>query len=389
MSKNMNINKANKRRAQKGLTILELVISMALGVTLMAGVVQVFVGMRQTDRTQEAVSRMQEAGRFAFNFLAQDIRSAGYLGCSSTMASNTINNTLNATPASFQPAFGIQGWEAAGTGPGVTNNSVADLAVAASNNGTWAAAGNSLDVTNVVTGTDVLRVWGVESATGGGADQGTLVSVNTAVTPRVINVAGITNVSAGDVLMLSDCQSADWIQPCTVTTVGGASQLFLSAVVGCTPGSGPTSRITSGAGADVFKLSGTTYYIGKRNNLATNPPALFRRTLGNDATADVPEELIEGIENMQILYGENINSDSDSSADRYVPANQVTNWLNVVSVRISLLVQSLGDNLTPTAQNYTFNGVVYDGLAGNGSLPPDTKLRRVFSTTINLRNRTL
>ncbi|MDT8372197.1 MAG: PilW family protein, partial [Gammaproteobacteria bacterium] len=56
-------------------------------------------------------------------------------------------------------------------------------------------------------------------------------------------------------------------------------------------------------------------------------------------------ELIEGIENMQILYGE--DTDADNTANYYVPAG--TGGLNmnqVVSIRISLLVRSMDDNLT-------------------------------------------
>jgi type IV pilus assembly protein PilW len=92
---------------------------------------------------------------------------------------------------------------------------------------------------------------------------------------------------------------------------------------------------------------------------------------------------------MQILYGENTNDDNNSAADRFVPADQVSNWDNVVSIRIALLVQSLEDNLVNAPQSYTFNGVLYNGTTGNGANPPDKRLRRVFTTTINLRNVTL
>jgi type IV pilus assembly protein PilW len=138
-----------------------------------------------------------------------------------------------------------------------------------------------------------------------------------------------------------------------------------------------------------MKLAGTIYYIGKRDNTSTNPPALFRRQLGSTGVAGNAEELVEGVEDMQILYGENTNNDASNSADRFVPADQVSDWDNVVSVRVSLLVQSIEDNLVPDGQAYTFNGVVYDGTGGNGALPADGRLRRVFTATINLRNVTL
>jgi len=52
-----------------------------------------------------------------------------------------------------------------------------------------------------------------------------------------------------------------------------------------------------------------------------------------------------------------------------------------------VLVQSIEDNLAPAPQPYRFNGVIYDGGAGNGALPQDRRYRRVFTTTVTLRNR--
>ena len=53
----------------RGLTIIELLISMVLGLTLAAGVTQVYVGNSQIARDQEARAQMQENGRFATSFL--------------------------------------------------------------------------------------------------------------------------------------------------------------------------------------------------------------------------------------------------------------------------------------------------------------------------------
>ena len=96
-------------------------------------------------------------------------------------------------------------------------------------------------------------------------------------------------------------------------------------------------------------------------------------------TNNVSNPLIEGIQNMQVLYG--VDSDGDGSANKYVPANNVANMLQVVSVRISLLVATLDDYLTTQPMVYTYNGVT--------TTPTDHKIRRVFNTTIALRNHLL
>jgi type IV pilus assembly protein PilW len=65
----------------RGLSLIELMIAMVLGLTLSAGVAQVYVSTMITERSQDARLRLQENGRFALNFLSQEIRMGGYLGC--------------------------------------------------------------------------------------------------------------------------------------------------------------------------------------------------------------------------------------------------------------------------------------------------------------------
>jgi type IV pilus assembly protein PilW len=373
---------ANHQRRQGGMSLIELMVALALSATLMAGVVGVFVTMFQADRSQESVSRIQESGRFALNFLAQDLRMAGYLGCSSALDPSEINNTLNGPPASFQPDRAIQGWEADSSDPGVTNNSVKNEAVGNTATSGWSTSGgNVLDSTRALPGTDIFRVWGADP------DLEATITFMSGGANTVVRIPNTVTINNGEILLLSDCEKADWVQACTTSVVSGSLQLNFTA--SCSPGNITSLPLVSDVGSTVMRMAGTVYYVGKRDNLATNPPALFRRTLSTTGAAGTPEELVEGVEDMQILYGENTNDDNNSAADRFVPADQVTTWSNVVSVRITLLVQSLEDNLVTSPQAYTFNGVTYDGAVGNGSNPPDNKLRRVFTTTINLRNVTL
>ncbi len=369
------------------MSIVELMVALALSATLLAGVVGVFVTMFQADRTQESVSRIQESGRFALNFLSQDLRMAGYMGCSSTLDNDSIINTLASSPPSFQPDRAIQGWEADSSDPGGINNSVANEAVGNTATSGWSTSGgNVLDSTQALPGTDIFRIWGADPTVD------TALAVAPAGAGTALTVNYTSSIANGDILLLSDCEVAEWIQACNTQDLGGTPQqlrLVLATGSGCSPGNNVSQQLKSTLGARVMKINGTVYYIGKRGNVATNPPTLFRRTLSSTGIAGTAEELVEGVEDMQILYGENTNDDNNSAADRFVPADQVTTWDNVVSVRITLLVQSLEDNLVTSPQSYTFNGVIYNGTTGNGANPPDNKLRRVFTTTINLRNVTL
>ena len=369
------------RNLMGGLSLIELLIAMVMGLTLTAGVMQVYVGNTQTERDQEARARMQENGRFAVSYLAHELRMAGYLGCLATIDENSINNTLDGPPPSFQPTSGIQGWEANGTTPGTIRNSANNVAPVSSAGGSWTTSGgNIMDATMVVPGSDIVRVW---NAAGTGA---TINSISPGGAMTVVN-SGIVDIADGDILLLSDCQRADWVQACNVQEIGGGASINSVLSSGCVPGNVVSQPLGTQAGGELVKLQGTMFYVGKRGDVATNPPALFRRQLAQNAGAGNAEELVEGIESIQILYGVNLDNDNKKTVDAYLSANLVTDWARVISVRISVLVQSIEDNMLPSPAPYTFNGITYNGASGNGALPADTRLRRVFTSTITLRNR--
>jgi type IV pilus assembly protein PilW len=124
-------------------------------------------------------------------------------------------------------------------------------------------------------------------------------------------------------------------------------------------------------GGQVYPINTISYYV--RTRTGANQPSLYHKVGSNDA-----EELMEGIEQMQILYGED-TLPLDGAPNYYVKANEVVTWANVVSIRISLLAVTLDDNLTSESLNYPYNGATIT--------PTDRKIRRVFNTTIAVRNR--
>ena len=83
---------------QRGFTLIELMIAMLIGVFLMGGVIQIFLSAKQAYRLQENLSRLQENGRFAMDFITKDVRMAGFAGCASKISVNNI-----ATPVSPSP----------------------------------------------------------------------------------------------------------------------------------------------------------------------------------------------------------------------------------------------------------------------------------------------
>ena len=366
-----------------GLSIVELLVAMVLGLSLTVGVLEIYTGNDATERSREANARIQENGRFALSYLNQELNSAGYLGCQSNQDDGNTNNILDTPPAHFQPEVGLQGWESNGTDPGDVFNSLDAVATVSSTNGSWlTSGGNVMPTLQVVPGSDIIRTWNTSP------EIGSVNSITPGANP-VINISDI-DIVAGDILVLNDCEHVDWVQACAVAT-GAGSTLNVTLSTGCNPGNIANPPVTVNVGAEVMKLEGTVLYVGKRNNNAANPPALFRARLGTTASPTVIEELIEGIESIQFVYGINTDEDSRNTVDTYLPADQIpaTDWGRVVSVQASLLLQSPEDSIVPAAQQYQFNGVVYDGQGANGNLPQDRRLRRVFNSTISIRNRAL
>ncbi|MFN2309884.1 MAG: PilW family protein, partial [Gammaproteobacteria bacterium] len=239
-------------------------------------------------------------------------------------------------------------------------------AVVDASGGGWnTVAGTTLDAgTLSVPGSDILRIWRGDGAVGTISAASTLTGAGINITTDPVTVT----FQPGDILLLSDCQNADWVQMCA----GG----------GCIPGNTATATLTQ-PGGSVVRVQSYIYYVGKRDNNANSPPGLFRRPLGvtggNRAAAGNAEEVVEGVENMQVLYG--VDTNADRIVDNYVTANNVGNWANVVSVQITLLMRATerGDDISGAA-TYTLAGT--DANAAN-----DRRLRQIVNTTVTLRNR--
>jgi len=93
-----------------------------------------------------------------------------------------------------------------------------------------------------------------------------------------------------------------------------------------------------------------------------------------DSSGSTP--LLSDMDDMVVLYG--VDTNNDRTANQYVPANQVSDWSQVVSVRINLLLRSAENNIATAPQTYTFNGTT--------TTPSDRYLRHTYTTTIALRN---
>jgi type IV pilus assembly protein PilW len=85
------------------------------------------------------------------------------------------------------------------------------------------------------------------------------------------------------------------------------------------------------------------------------------------------EELVEGVEGMQISYG--VDTDANGEVDRFQIASDITDWDRVKAVRVQLLMRSISA-LSGDEISIDFNGHNYS----------DGHMRQVVSSTVMLRN---
>ncbi|MCC6916499.1 PilW family protein [Nitrosomonas sp.] len=324
---------------QQGLTLVEMMIAMTIGLVLLGGVMTVLTSSKSTYRVNEAMARIQENARYAFQILSRDIRMAGYQGCvgDGITVANILGSKSDFLWRLHQPLEGFEATGATDWTPGLPG-----------------------DILSPQGDRDILVVRGVENT-------------NTSVLshssePADLGVSPGSGLQTDDTVLVSNCQGAVIFQVTDVSTSPGQDTIKHDAG-GSAPGNSSASLGRVFTGGEIGRISTKVYYI------RVNPrgiSSLYRRN-GNLAA----DELVEGIENMQIQYGEDTNG--DRAVDSYRTANLVADWENVVSVRIDLLVQSVEDGITGQPQTYTFNGV--------SVTPADRRLRQTFSTVISLRNR--
>ena len=186
----------------------------------------------------------------------------------------------------------------------------------------------------------------------------------------------------GDILVAYDCATLVFFQK-----TGGSATTIQHGASG-TPGNCDASFTTScgggtgfglNAGGFVSRLAAEAYYIAPATSGGGS--SLWRRRLQGGTT--VAEEIGPRIEGLRVRFG--VDNNGDKAADQYVRPGSVaaSDWAKVVSARVELLAVSDEANLASTAQS----NIRLDSETSDRDTT-DRRLYRVYSSTINLRNRT-
>lgn len=316
----------------RGFTLVELMVSLVLGLILTGGVVALFIQSRQSFAIDENVARMQDHARFAMSELARDIRMASYV--TEPLVPGGV--LLDATTL---PASG-------GCGPGTDD---------------WAFRLTDADG-------DMDTVTGLDNASAGTAAGAFSCIVASDVWSRTVGGATFNS----DVIAIKRAGGA--IVPDTsleqgryyIESNGTIALLFRE----------PTAVVVGGP-ADHWEYRPRIYYLRNYGNtVGDGIPTLCRKVLSGAAMVD--ECIAQGIEDLQFEYG--IDPDEDGSANTYMAAPTPEQLQEVVSVRITLLARTAqADNAYQDDRTYA--------IGNSGAYAPNDRFhRRVYSETVTIHN---
>lgn len=361
------------RLRQTGFSLIELMIAMLLGLLIVAGIYRIYLSTKQSQILAEALSARQETIRYVSTRLAQDVRMAGYRGCQPD--TGEIRNTLNPDPADSGGARDefthtdflyryeryVEGFDAQGSD--------------------WTPALPD-EIDQLVDGSDVL-------------------TIRAAIDPEVFVIKEMPNTSAdiktnplspaplhdGDIVMITDCDAAAIFQITRYNLDNSPNSHGVNATFGnIVHNAGNGAGLPSPGnwtkdlgrrwpvGSQLIRIGTISYYV--RPSANGTGPALWRAIDGQT------QEIAEGVENLQVLYGE--DSDGDRVADVYRRADAFADtaaWRRVVAIRVALLVAGTRNRAgSSDARRFDLLGT---------ELGPfdDGRLRRVVNLTFALRNR--
>jgi len=330
---------------QKGFSLIEVMVAMTIGLVISALVVTIFSASSSTYKVADSVGALQESGRVAMDSIDRDVQMAGFRGCNSNnvQSSGPLINVIT-TPTGYANdlATSIQGYEY--TGPGWTP------ALPPAINGAAPAP---------VAGSDVLVVRvpvGIP-----GTLSGPMVSATGDI--PLFNTAGF---AVDDTVFIADCnQSAAF-------KISGFAGLNVQHAL--PKNSNASLGRVFAEDALMMHFETHAYYVAPSSRNPATETSLWMM-IGTAA----PVEVVEDVQGLQIQYGE--DTDADYVANVFRKANNVVDFTQVVALQVNLLVRGARFNETQAITNYVYNGQTV--------VPADRYTRRVYTATIQLRNRTL
>lgn len=328
-------------RREAGLSLVELMVALAIGLFLLAGAITVFGKTRDLQRTNEAAARLQESARYAMSQIEADLRMANHFGLNSRPdlieGAARPGETLNATISGYVAVIG-----ACGNNWGVNLTAYVD----GSNNGYGLAC----------------------AATGPASADADVLTVRRAGSENVTDL-GQFGAATGRFHVLSSRVRGEILDPADTASWPAAFS----------PCAGPPQSCLT----QIRPLVVHSYYVSQDSDRRAGLPSLRRKQLGFDAATGSPVlqdlEVTAGIEDLQFAVG--VDANEDQSADYYVnPGTAIPAGDSIVAVRVWLLARA-------EQADFSFTDDRAYQYGDRAAFTPGDNFRRLLvAKTITLRN---
>jgi len=365
------LNSCTCRFRQRGLSLIELMVSITIGLLLLVSLSSMFINQSRARTELDKANRMIDNGRYALDLLSSNLRIAGYFASfEPTGAATTIYDPCSTIPMT-DPAqsldllrVAVQGYDASSTAAQVSSPPCSLTYTAGSPE-------------TLKSGSDIL----------------VLRRVSTAALTQ--NAAATLGINGSIYMQVSSCQY-DTV-PYMISNNPSAMMLGQRNINGtnnCFSSVGITTITAPYEAVRPFKVE--VYFVSPDNNAGDGIPTLKRRelTYSLGSTVFVTTPLVEGIEFMQVEYGiddpaldtDGVNGIGlDGAPDFYSTCSACTpeQWSNVVSVKLNLIARN-----TESTTGYTDPNTYTLGQAGDYTPSGDDRnfKRHAYTQTIRLTN---
>jgi type IV pilus assembly protein PilW len=318
----MNISENNRNYSQRplqgGLSLIELMISITIGLLILSSLTALFVNQSQIRSELDKTNRMIDNGRYALDVISENLRVAGFYGepNSGVLVAGALPDPCSVTISDLSASipYFIQGYNAA------------SVSVAATSPPACIPA-------SVKAGSDILVIRRVDTSNVGDSQS--------AIT-QASAVAAATSIPY---VQISQCQYDTGVRYKVATTPAS----FTLRQRNCT-------QTSTTPYADLRRMIVQIYFIDSNNQPGDGIPTLKRIELSSaGAMTTVP--LVEGIEYMQIDYG--LDADADGNADSYIASPVTANWPNIMSAKLNIISRNID-----LSREYTDTKTYALGLAG-------------------------
>ena len=311
----------------RGFSLLELLIAAALGVVLIAAVVQLFAGSGRGNAALAGQALLQESARHAVALLSRSARNAGYLGCGGR---DGLVNGLNGTwrqIVEFDISRPVEGFDGHG------KDWHPEIGILPTTGGpALAFAGNRIDPDRLRADSDIVVFRRLEAP--GWSLARSLSTILDPVTgkgedPQVTVDDGFA-LETDDFVVISNCRQSALFRIGTIDTIGRVATLSRPSAGGpfgnrashsLSRDDQPFGGGVGPEGAGVGRVVTEIYFVARGagvNNRGGDVWSLWRKT-----GAARPVELVQGVENLQVLFGVDLTpGDGMHSPDRYLPPGQ-------------------------------------------------------------------